>query len=375
MTLLFFYLFLALFVSFLCSILEAVLLSSTNSYIETLVKERDSKGTALAKSLKTSIDRPISAILILNTFAHTMGAAGVGAEAQRLFGEEWQTVIAVILTLLILYITEIIPKTIGATYWKRLLIPAAYVIHYLIKLTYPLILLSTQITKLLSKGKPQHNHSRDEILAMVELSEREGSILSQESTLIENLLKLKERKAKDIMTPRSVVFSFRHDATVADAVLQDSMYVHSRIPIYRETLDNTIGLVFNQRILEESIEDNNQRTMEEIAVPVFHVSENIPVHKLLDIFIKRREHLFVVHDSYGQTAGIVTMEDAIETLLGVEIIDEMDQVPDMQSLARERSRIFHERIRRESRSSSMKDKAADPQMDSPPADQQGQPSA
>jgi CBS domain containing-hemolysin-like protein len=362
MTLLFIYLFIALFVSFLCSILESVLLSSTSSYIETLTKERNSRGSALAKELKLSIDRPISAILILNTFAHTMGAAGVGAEAQRLFGEEWQTLIAVILTLLILYLTEIIPKTIGATHWKRLLIPAAYVINFLIKVTYPLIILSTQITKLLSKGKPQQNHSRDEILAMVELSEREGSILSQESALIENLLKLKEFKAKDIMTPRSVVFSLRHDMTVADAVEQDGTYVHSRIPVYKENQDNVIGQVFNQRILEESVENNNERRLEEISVPVFHVSENLPVHKLLDLFIKRREHLFIVHDSYGQTLGVVTMEDAIETLLGVEIIDEMDQVSDMQSLARERSRIFHERIRRDMRSA-REAKAAQTQAD------------
>jgi CBS domain containing-hemolysin-like protein len=206
MTLLFFYLFLALFVSFLCSILESVLLSSTSSYIEALSKERDSRGSRLAKELKSSIDSPISAILILNTFAHTMGAAGVGAEAQRLFGEEWQTLIAVILTLLILYITEIIPKTLGATYWRQLLIPTSYIIHYLIRLTYPMILVSTQVIRLLSRDRPRQSHSRDEVLAMVELSERDGAILSQESTLIENLLKLKEQRAKDIMTPRSVFF-------------------------------------------------------------------------------------------------------------------------------------------------------------------------
>jgi CBS domain containing-hemolysin-like protein len=347
MTLLFIYLFIALSVSFTCSILEAVLLSSTNSYIETLAKESKSRGVVLFKELKVNIDRPIAAILILNTFAHTMGAAGVGAEAQKLFGEEWQTLIAVGLTLLILYLTEIIPKVIGATHWKQLIIPAAYMIHYMIKITYPLMLVSAYISRVFSRSKPQQSHSRDEILAMVELSERQGSILSRESALIENLLKLKEHKAKDIMTPRSVVYAFKPDVTVAEAIEEDAMYVHSRIPVYRDTLDTVIGLVFNQTILEESVEQREGRTMEEICVPVFHVSENLPVLNLLDTFIKRKEHLFIVHDSYGQTSGIVTMEDAIETLLGVEIMDEMDQVSDMQILAKQRSRIFHDRIRRD----------------------------
>jgi len=344
-TLLFTYLFIALAVSFLCSILEAALLSSTDSYIEQLSKNSQSRGVKLIKEFKTNLDRPIAAILILNTFAHTMGAAGVGAESQRIFGEEWQTLIAVGLTLLILYLTEIIPKIIGATHWKALIIPGAYIIHYMIKFTYPLILVSSQVSRLLSKGKPQRNHSRDEILAMVELSEREGAILSRESALIENLLQLKEYKAKNIMTPRTVVFAFKSDVTVAQAVENDTMYIHSRIPIYQDTLDTIIGLVFNQKILEESLDGREGLSMEQVCVPVYHVSENLPVLNLLDLFVKRREHLFVVRDSYGQTAGIVTMEDAIETLLGVEIMDEMDQVSDMQTLAKERSRIFHDRIR------------------------------
>ncbi len=348
MTLLFSYLFLALSISFICSVLEAVLLSSTNSYIESRVKEHHSRGLGLFKKHKSNIDRPIAAILIFNTFAHTMGAAGVGAEAQRLFGEEWQTLIAVILTLLILYLTEIIPKVLGATHWKQLLSPAAYLIQYMIILTYPLMLISTYLSRLLSKGKPQHGgHSRDEILAMVEMGEKAGAILSRESTLIENLLQLKEYRAKDIMTPRSVVFAFSIDVTVAQAVEYDALYVHSRIPVYQDNLDQVVGLVFSQTVLEESVEEHEDRTMAQICVPAFHVSENLPVLNLLDTFIKRKEHLFVVHDNYGQTAGIVTMEDAIETLLGVEIMDEMDQVSDMQVLAKQRSRIFHDRIRRD----------------------------
>ncbi len=347
MTLLFVYLFIALSVSFLCSILEATLLSSTNSYIESLCKETQVRGVLLFKGLKSNIDRPISAILILNTFAHTMGAAGVGAEAQKLFGEEWQTLIAVGLTLLILYLTEILPKVIGATYWKSLIIPAAYIIHYMIKITYPLMLVSAHLSHLFSKGKPRHSYSREEILAVVELGEREGSLLTRESALIENLLKLKEYRAKNIMTPRSVVFAFKNNVTIAQAIEQNEMYVYSRIPVYQDSVDTITGLVFNQNILEQSVGEHEELTMEQISVPVFHVSENLPVLNLLDLFIKRKEHLFVVHDSYGQTAGIVTMEDAIETLLGVEIMDEMDQVSDMQLLAKERSRIFHHKVKRD----------------------------
>ena len=345
MTLLFTYLFIALFISFICSVLEAVLLSSTNSYIETLAKEEDGKAIAIFKGLKSDIEKPISSILILNTFADTMGAAGVGAQAQLLFGDEWQTAIAFGLTLLILYASEIIPKTIGAIYWKNLIIPAAYLISFMIKITYPLVWFSGLITNSISKGKKDSGAlSRDEIMAVVSMGEKEGSILSKESTLIENLLKLKNIKTKDIMTPRSVVFSMEAKTTVEEAIEDDKMYIHSRIPVYSESVDEIIGIVFNQTILEESVEERDYRTLEEIVVPVHKISENVPVSILIDLFIKRKTHLFVVHDNYGQTSGVVTLEDAIETLLGVEIVDEMDEVEDMQAFAKDKSKLFQDRM-------------------------------
>lgn len=348
MTLLFLYLFLALAVSFVCSVLEAVLLSSTHSYIATLDREKPTKGTALAMEIKSNIDRSISGILILNTFAHTMGAAGVGAQALKLFGEEWETLIAVVLTLLILYVSEIIPKTIGATHWKGLLIPAAFLIHYLAKAVYPLILLSTAVTRLFASGKsPESGHSRDEILAVVEMGAKEGSLQSREGALIENLLRLGRVRTGEIMTPRTVVFALAAETTVAEAVEEEALYTHSRIPVYRESPDRVEGMVFSQTVMEEGLEGRGERKMEEILRPVFQVSENLPVPTLLDQFIKRKEHLFMVHDGFGQVVGIVTLEDAIETLLGVEIVDEMDRVVDMQALARERSRIFHDRLARE----------------------------
>lgn len=345
MTLLITYLSIALFVSFMCSVLEAVLLSSTSSYIETLSKDGNSKTAKKLKDLKANIDKPISSILILNTFAHTMGAAGVGAQAQLLFGNEWQTLIAFVLTLLILYVSEIIPKTIGAIYWKNLLVPAAYIIFFMIKVTYPLVWFSSLITNYISRGKKDEiNFSRDEIMAVVSMGEKEGSIHSKESVLIENLFKLKNIKTKEIMTPRSVVFALKSDTTVEEAIEDDKMYIHSRIPIYSESIDDIIGIVFNQTILEESVEERDHTILRDITVPVHKISENVPVSVLIDLFVKRKTHLFIVHDNYGQTSGVVTLEDAIETLLGVEIVDEMDEVEDMQAFAKDKSKQFQDKL-------------------------------
>ena len=337
MTLLLTYLLVALFVSFMCSILEAVLLSSTSSYIESLSNKGNSNAVEILKELKSNIDKPIASILILNTFAHTMGAAGVGAQAQILFGQEMETLIAVLLTLAILYFSEIIPKTIGAVYWKKLLVPSAYLISFLIKITFPLVWISMFITNSISKGKTKEsNFSRDEILAAVTMGEKEGSILSKESVLIENLFKLKNIKTKDIMTPRSVVFALKSTVSVEEAIEDDRMYIHSRIPVYGDTIDDIIGVVFNQIILEESVEERDNTLLKDIMVPVHKISENVPVSALIDQFVNRKTHLFIVEDNYGQTSGVVTLEDAIETLLGVEIVDEMDEVEDMQVLAKNR---------------------------------------
>jgi CBS domain containing-hemolysin-like protein len=329
----------------MCSILEAVLLSSTLSYIETISKKNSSNAINLLRDLKLNIDRPISSILTLNTFAHTMGAAGVGAQAQLVFGSELQTVIAFVLTLMILYAAEILPKTIGALYWKSLLIPSAYIISFLIKITFPFVWFSSFITNYVSKGKKDEiNFSRDEIMAVVTMGEKEGSIHSKESVLIENLFKLKNIKTKEIMTPRSVVFALNADVTVEDAIEDDKMYIHSRIPIYNESIDDIIGIVFNQTILEESVEERDDTLLRNITVPVHKVSENVPVSVLIDLFVKRKTHLFIVHDNYGQTSGVVTLEDAIETLLGVEIVDEMDEVEDMQAFAKDKSKQFQDKL-------------------------------
>ncbi|MFP4487299.1 MAG: CNNM domain-containing protein [Campylobacterales bacterium] len=337
MTLLIIFFLVAIGVSFVCSILEAVLLSTTHHFVQ-MHREKNPKSGALLLKLKTDIDIPISAILTLNTIAHTIGAAGVGAQAAKVFGDDMQVAISIILTLAILYLSEIIPKTIGALYWKKLAAPSAYVINVLIKVTYPLVWTSLFITKALSRNKQKETVTREEILALTELGEKSGSLREKESELIENLLMLKDIKARDILTPRSVVFAMDENVTIEDAVEIDEAYVYSRIPIYEESIDNVTGFVFNQKIFEESIENEHGKKLYEISVPIFRISENLPVLNLFDLFIKRKEHMFLVTDGYGQTAGIVTLEDAIETLLGVEIMDELDEFEDMQAVAKEKAK-------------------------------------
>ncbi|WNL13243.1 CNNM domain-containing protein [Aliarcobacter cryaerophilus] len=340
MTLLITYLLLTLILSFMCSLLEATLLSSTSSYIESLDKKGYSPKTVdLAKDVKQNIDKSISSILTLNTFANTMGAAGVGAQAAIIFGSNWQAVIAFILTLMVLFISEIFPKTVGAIYWRKFIVPAVYIISFMVKITYPFIFLATFITNTLQKGrKNEVNFSKDEIITIVNMSEKEGVLQAKESILIKNLFKLKNIKAKDIMTPRTVVFAFDSKTTLKEALLNDNLYVYSRIPVYNESIDDIAGVVFKQTILEKRVKKKKKTLLKDIMVPVHKVPENISVSTLFDMFIRMKMHLFIVQDEYGQTSGVVTLEDALETMLGIEIVDEMDQVADLQEFAKDESK-------------------------------------
>ena len=336
MGLLLLYLFLALFISFVCSVLEAVLLSITSSFIGSLPEGSVHK-TRL-QMLKKKLDDAISSILILNTIAHTMGAAGVGAQAVKLYGPEGQSLVAVILTLLILYISEIIPKTIGTTYWRQLAKPSATMITVLMTALSPLIWISRQITKRIQKNK-QHGPTRAEISAMAEIGEQSGILEEKEEMLIQNLLQLKQIRVKDILTPRSVVFALDAEESIESALEKKEIFTYSRIPLYEESNENIIGMVFSRKILRSTSleEEEDDKPLKTIMEPAHRVSENLPVFYLMDKFIKRKEHLFIVHDSYEQYVGIVTLEDAIETLLGVEIVDEADLVTDMQQLAKDKS--------------------------------------
>lgn len=336
MTLLFIYLAIAIGVSFLCSILEAVLLSITPSYAENMLSERPRAGRALAR-VKGRLDESLSSILILNTFAHTMGAAGVGSQAVQVFGKRWETLIAILLTLAILYFSEIIPKTLGATFWRQLAVPSAHIITWLVKLVYPLVWLSTRLTRLFKHGK-EHEITREEIIALASLGYKDGTLFSQENTYLSNLLSLRDVRTEEVLTPRSVVHMLNQDVTVTEALDHDETRQFTRMPVYGTDFDDIKGKVIRGDLFEAERAGHGSEPIQQFAKPVTRVSEKLPVQQLLDLFIKNRAHLFLVEDEFGQTAGVVTLEDAIETLLGREILDERDTVEDMQELARKKYR-------------------------------------
>ena len=342
MTLLLVYLAIAIGVSFLCSVLEAVLLSITPSYLEQLAQERPKSGKAI-QSVKDRLDESLSSILILNTFAHTMGAAGVGAQALRVFGPEAETLIAVLLTLAILYFSEIIPKTLGATYWRQLAVPAAFTIRWLVRLVFPLVWISTRLTQVLGKSH-KDEITREEILALASLGKKDGALKAQENEYLVNLLKLSDTQTSEILTPRTVAHMLDETTTVAEALGVDASRQFTRVPVYRDSTDNVTGMVIRVELFEADRAGQGNQPIASLAQPVVRVAEELPVYRLLDRFIREQAHLFLVEDEFGQTAGIVTLEDAIETILGREIIDESDAVADMQELARAKNRERLDRV-------------------------------
>lgn len=336
MTLLFIYLAIAIGVSFLCSILEAVLLSITPSFVEQIQTIKPKHGAVLAK-VKARLEESLASILILNTFAHTMGAAGVGAQAIGIFGEKWETLIAVLLTLVILYFSEIIPKTLGATFWRNLAIPSAFVITWLVKVVYPLVWLSTRLTSSFKQGKDSEI-TREEIIALASLGYKDGCLFSQENEYLSNMLNLRELHTGDVFTPRTVVHMLHQDITVTAALNHEKTSQFTRIPVYGNTIDDITRKVIKCDLYEAERCGHGDEAISNFVVPLTSVSEKLPVQHLLDMFIKNHIHIYSVQDEYGQTSGIVTLEDAIETLLGREIVDESDAVTDMQALARDKYR-------------------------------------
>jgi CBS domain containing-hemolysin-like protein len=343
MGLLIFYLVLAIGVSFLCSILEAVLLSITPSYVAVLEKQGKTSGAVL-RSLKDDIDRPLSAILSLNTIAHTIGAAGVGAQAQVVFGNAYVTATSIILTLAILIFSEIIPKTLGATYWKKLSGFAATTTKGLIIVTYPLVLLSKGITNLLSSEEKQPSVSREEFSAMAELGHEEGVFEKEESNIFKNLIRFNSLRVKDIMTPRIVVVKYPQEKTIKEVLNQKEEVRVSRIPIYDENEEDITGYVLMNDLYLNFSKENGDKTLKEIKREVLILPENISIKTLFERLLESQEHIAVVVDEYGGFSGVVTMEDVVETLLGMEIVDEIDAIDDMQKLARQKWRERAKRL-------------------------------
>jgi CBS domain containing-hemolysin-like protein len=336
------YFFIAIGISFLCSILEAVILSITPAYIKVIKSKKKNSGKLLEKQ-KENIDQSIGAILTLNTFAHTFGAAGVGAEAVKIFGNEYMFYVSALLTILILIFSEIIPKTIGAYYWKPLSIFSSKIIQILIFITYPLLYLMNKITTCISKKQSvEQLITKEELEATVNMGEIAGILKEKDSLIIENILTLNEIKIKDIYTPRKVVFALEKQALQKSLTNQtltelDTLKLkeYSRVPIYDGHIDNIIGIILSKELFYQYISTSNSDTSTLIK-PVYKINENIPVSKLLDLFISKKEHMFIVVDKYNQTEGIVTLEDAIETLLGIEIVDELDQTIDLRELAKQK---------------------------------------
>lgn len=333
MTLLLFYLCLALGVSFFCSVLESVLLSITPSYVVTLENNNPALGSELSK-LKKDIDRPLAAILSLNTVAHTIGAAGVGAQALKIFGEPYLVAVSIALTLLILVLSEIIPKTLGAIYWRKLTPLTIRVLKVMIFLLYPLVVLSQKITSILSKDIKTVSISREEIKSIADIGYKEGSILKKESTLFKNLMRFGSLSAENIMTPRSVMFTLPAELPLEKVFEKDPELRFSRIPIYHRNHEDIGFYVLKNDLLMSIAKNETGKILDDFKRQMNIVPETVSLFNLFDKLLDHREQIALAVDNHGGVAGIVTLEDVVETLLGVEIVDETDDIIDMQTYAR-----------------------------------------
>jgi len=329
------YAFLAVGFSFFCSIAEAVLLSVTPSFIATL-KQEGRKSAELLERLKQSIDRPLAAILSLNTIAHTVGAAGVGAEAAAIWGSRAVGLASAIMTLAILVFSEIIPKTIGAIYWRPLALGMAPIIQLLVWLLLPLVWLSDLLTRLIGGSHGQAIVTREEVAAMAVLGAKEGQLDDDETRVLRNLFRLNALTVRDIMTPRTVMFAFPEETTVKEALHKRQELPVSRIPIYEGTIDNVTGHVLKTDILLSQASGKLDIPLKELKRELRAVPRHASLKRLLEDLLDQREHIALVVDDYGGTDGLVTLEDLIETLLGIEIVDEKDAATDMRQLARQK---------------------------------------
>ena len=328
------YVVLALLFSFLCSVAEATLLSITPSYIANLKAVNPKKAEQLRRLKEEKIDQSLAAILTVNTIAHTVGAIGAGSKATVVFGSAWFGVFSAVMTLLILFLSEIVPKTLGAVYWRQLAGMTGVFVNMLIKSMYPLIVVSEKLTKLISGGKKLNDFSRDEFVAMASIGKEQGLINERESKIIRNLFLFKSVEASTVMTPRIVVSALQKDLTV-DEALDDPVKAHfSRLPIYGTDLDNVVGFVLREDLLVAKGQGQGERPLSDFRRDIVAILDKMPLSRLMETLLEERQHVALVVGEYGDTKGLVTLEDVVETLLGIEIIDEGDKVDDMQKLAR-----------------------------------------
>jgi CBS domain containing-hemolysin-like protein len=305
----------------------------------TALESKGGRGANSLRKLKDNLDRPLSAILTLNTIAHTVGAAGVGAQAAVVFGSEYLAVTSALLTLMILVFSEIIPKTLGATYWQALAPVMGILIHGLTRIMFPFVWLSEKLTRLFSSsGASAFNFSRDEMEAMAEIGVEEGLLEAKELRIVSNLMRLQGLTVRDIMTPRSVIFSIKESMSVRDYFSRYSEKPFSRIPVYGENQDDIKGYVLKYDLFNAQARDEFERELSEFVRPFIAIPDFLKVSQVLDRLTQERSHIALVVDEYGTVQGLATLEDVLETLIGLEITDETDNVEDMQILARKRWR-------------------------------------
>ncbi len=329
------YMALSLTISALCSLLEAVLLSTPLSFIVSL-EAQNKKGWELLKNIKLNIDRPISAILTINTIANTVGASLVGSQAAQIFDSVGIGIVSGVFTVLILFFSEILPKTIASYYWRNLAIPASKIIQIYVFITYPLVLLIEKFTKNISKKNAPVTVSREDVAAIVTTGAEEGVLEKEENKMIQSLLRLDKITAHEIMTPSVVVTMADSGMTLKEFYDSEDFGKFSRIPIYDDDKDDFItGYVLKQEILEEITDNHSDKKLKELSRPILSFPENETVSNIWEKLLEKKEHISIIIDEYGSLRGIVTMEDVIESMLGFEIMDEKDEVADMQELAKE----------------------------------------
>ncbi len=332
MTLLILYVTIALLFSFLCSIAEAVILSVTQAHISLLQQNGQHTGELLAE-LKSEISKPLAAILTLNTIAHTVGAVGAGAQATRVFGNEWIGLFSALLTLAILVVSEIIPKTLGAVYWRGLAGITAHTLKWMVKLLYPFVMFSEWLTSGI-KGHDPQGFSRDEFAAMAELGEQEGQLEQRESLILKNMFLLRETHVTDAMTPRIVVFSLPEDLTVGEYYEQHFDSSFSRIPVYKDDKEHLTGFVLKDDLMLAHARNNKDKALSNYRRELPALLVNTLLSDAFEQVLGQRAHIMVIIDELDKLQGIITMEDIFETLLGLEIVDESDKKVDMQAYAR-----------------------------------------